>query len=151
MSAHLQTMEEFDAAEQVLVGFLALNPNDAASLSARAGVYEGAGDPEKAEETLLQLMDMNEDIDAEITQQLIHVQVSLEKFAEALSNADAFLEQDPANIAERLLRVEALTELGDETEAEAERDRIARLMPEPEAEAEAALPAGPTAFADAAP
>ena len=151
MSAHLQTMEEFDAAEQVLVGFLALNPNDAASLSALAGVYEGAGDPEKAEETLLQLMDMNEDIDAEITQQLIHVQVSLEKFAEALSYADAFLEQDPANIAVRLLRGEALTDLGDETEADAERDRIARLMPEPEAEAEAALPAGPTAFADAAP
>ena len=149
MSAHLQTMEQFEASEQVLVGYLALTPNDASALSALAGVYEASGNPEKAEETLLQLMDMNEDIDAEITQQLINVQVSLDKYADALANADALLEQDPANVSVRHSRVEALEALGDEDEAEAERERIERLMPEPVIEASAEP--GTTEFAAAAP
>ena len=149
MSTHLQTMEQFEASEQVLVGYLALTPNDASALSALAGVYEAAGNPEKAEETLLQLMDMNEDIDAEITQQLISVQVSLDKYSDALANADALLEQDPANISVRHSRVEALEALGDEDEAEAERERIERLMPEPVVEASAEP--GATEFATAAP
>ena len=74
-------------------------------------------------------MDMSDEDNAEAIQQLVGVQVSLEKYTDALTNADNLLEQDPANIPVRRLRVEALTAIGDETEAAAELDRIQRLKP----------------------
>jgi len=125
----LQLMEQFEPAEQVLAGYLVLNPNDAQILTALARVYEGAGDLEESEETLLQLMEMNEDNDFETIQQLVTVQVALEKYEDALGYVDSLIEQDPANIPARRLRVEALTQLGNDTEAAAELDRIQRLEP----------------------
>ena len=130
LSGHLQSLERFEPAEQVLAGYLVLKPNDAPVLSALAGVHAASGDLEKAEETLLQLMDLNEDIDIEITRQLMDVQIGLEQYDEALTLADRLIEQDPANIQVRRLRVQALIEVGEAEEAEAEQDRIARLMPE---------------------
>lgn len=135
LSDHLTQMEAFEHAEQVLDSYLALKPNDASILTALARIHAAAGNPEKAEDTLLRLMDMSEENDAEITQQLVTVQVSLEKFADALENADNLLEQDPANISVRELRVEALMELGQEDEAQAEIDRIRRLTPTDEQDA----------------
>ena len=129
MSEHLTIMEYYEQAEEVLMSFLLVNPNDALVLFALARVQEAAGAPEAAEETLLQLMDMSEENDAETTQKLVAVQVTLEKFPEALANADSLLEQDPANIDVRRLRVEALMALGEDEEAEAELDRIRRLEP----------------------
>ncbi|NQY38533.1 MAG: tetratricopeptide repeat protein [Henriciella sp.] len=129
MSDHLMVMEFYEQAEEILMSYLLVNPNDAPILLALAGVQEAAGAPEAAEETLLQLMDMSEEDDAETTQKLVAVQVSLDKFADALANADNLLEQDPANIEVRRLRVEALTALGEDEEAEAELDRIRRLEP----------------------
>lgn len=130
LSDHLSRMEAYEDAEQLLTGYAALKPNDATVLMALARIHEAAGDPEKAEETLLQLMDMSEENDAELTQQLVSVQVSLEKYAAALENADNLLEQDPANIGVRELRVEALMQLDREEEAQEERDRIQRLSPD---------------------
>ena len=92
-------------------------------------------------------MDMSEENDAELTQQLVSVQVSLEKYADALENADSLLEQEPANIAVRELRVDALMELDREDEAEEERERIGKLQPELAATGEPAA----TEFAEAAP
>lgn len=135
MSDHLSRMEAYEDAEQLLNGYAALKPNDATVLMALARIHEAAGDPEKAENTLLQLMEMSEENDAELTQQLVSVQVSLEKFADALENADNLLEQDPANIAVRELRVEALLQLDREDEAQEERDRIQRLTPAGEGDA----------------
>ena len=129
MSDHLTVMDYHEQAEEILMSFLLVNPNDALVLFALAGVQEAAGAPEAAEETLLQLMDMSEENDAETTQKLVAVQVTLEKFPEALANADSLLEQDPANIDVRRLRVEALTALGEDEEVEAELDRIRRLEP----------------------
>lgn len=129
LSDHLSRMEAYDDAEQLLTGYAALKPNDATVLMALARIHEAAGAPDKAEETLLQLMEMSEENDAELTQQLVSVQVSLEKFADALENADNLLEQDPANIAVRELRVEALVQLDREQDAQEERDRIRRLTP----------------------
>ena len=57
------------------------------------------------------------------------MQVSLEKYDDALTNADNLLEQDPANIEVRRLRVEALVALDEDEEADAELDRIRRLEP----------------------
>lgn len=134
IGTHLVTMEYYDQAEQLLMGYLLLKPNDATVLIAMAEIHEAAGAPEKAEETLLQLMDMSEEDNAETTQKLVAVQVALGKHADALANADNLLEQDPANIPVRRLRVEALTELGEDAEAEAELDRISRLEPADEVE-----------------
>ena len=134
LSDHLLAMESYDQAEQTLAGYFEVKPNDAPVLAALARVHEASGNPEKAEETLLQLSRMSEENDAEITQQLVAVQVSLEKFADALENADKLLEQDPANIPIRELRVQALLELGQEDEAQAEVDRIRRLTPADEAD-----------------
>ncbi|MEM7328598.1 MAG: tetratricopeptide repeat protein [Pseudomonadota bacterium] len=131
---HLAKMSEYEQAEQLLVGYSALKPNDATVLMALARIHATAGNPEKAEETLLQLMDISEENDAELTQQLVSVQVVLEKYADALENADNLLEQDPANISVRELRVEALMQLEREAEAEEERDRIRRLTPTDEAD-----------------
>ncbi|MEM9179696.1 MAG: tetratricopeptide repeat protein [Pseudomonadota bacterium] len=146
LSDQLVRMESYADAEQLLNGYAALKPNDATVLMALARIHEAAGEPEKAEETLLQLMEMSEENDAELTQQLVSVQVALEKFADALENADNLLEQDPANIAVRELRVVALTELDQEDEAQEERDRIRRLTPVDETEA-----AEPTELASVAP
>lgn len=146
LSDHLVRMEAYSDAEQLLNGYAALKPNDATVLMALARIHEAAGEPEKAEETLLQLMDMSEENDAELTQQLVSVQVALEKFSDALENADNLLEQDPANIAVRELRVVALTELDQEDEAQEERDRIRRLTPADETDA-----AEPTELASVAP
>ncbi|MEM7639719.1 MAG: tetratricopeptide repeat protein [Pseudomonadota bacterium] len=146
LSDHLVRMEAYADAEQLLNGYAALKPNDATVLMALARIHEAAGEPEKAEETLLQLMDMSEENDAELTQQLVSVQVALEKFSDALENADNLLEQDPANIAVRELRVVALTELDQEDEAQEERDRIRRLTPADETDA-----AEPTELASVAP
>lgn len=146
MSEHLMVMEYYEQAEDILVSYLLLYPNDAAILLALASVHEAAGAPEAAEETLLQLMDMSEEDDAETTQKLVAVQVSLDKFADALANADSLLEQDPANIEVRRLRVEALTALGEDDEADAELDRIRRLEP-----AETTEEAAAAEFASAAP
>ena len=129
MSDHLVRMEAYDDAEQLLAGYAALKPNDATALMALARLYEAAGDPEKAEDTLLQLMSVSDESDAEIIQQLVAVQVSLENYADALENADNLLEQDPANIPVRELRVTALVALDREDEAQEERDRIRRLTP----------------------
>lgn len=147
LSAHLQLMEQFEPAEQVLVGYLVLYPNDAQILTALARVYEGAGELEKSEETLLQLMEMNEDNDFDTIQQLISVQVALEKYEDALGNVDNLLEQDPANISARRLRVEALTQLGNDTEAAAELDRIQRLEPDLETSESAEAEGAGTEFA----
>ena len=147
LSDHLSRMEAYGDAETLLNGYAALKPNDATVLMALARIHEAAGEPEKAEETLLQLMDMSEENDAELTQQLVSVQVSLEKYADALENADNLLEQDPANIAVRELRVDALMELDREDEAEEERERIGKLQPELAATGEPAA----TEFAEAAP
>ncbi len=146
MSDHLMVMEYYEQAEQILMSYLLVKPNDGSILLALAGVQEAAGAPEAAEETLLQLMDMSEEDDAETTQKLVAVQVSLDKFADALANADNLLEQDPANIEVRRLRVEALTALGEDEEAEAELDRIRRLEPAESTEESAAAE-----FASAAP
>ncbi len=146
LSDHLVRMEAYSDAEQLLNGYAALKPNDATVLMALARIHEAASEPEKAEETLLQLMDMSEENDAELTQQLVSVQVALEKFSDALENADNLLEQDPANIAVRELRVVALTELDREDEAQEERDRIRRLTPADETNA-----AEPTELASVAP
>ena len=146
MSDHLMRTEYYQQAEEILMSFLLLQPNDAQVLLALAGVQEAAGEPDAAEETLLQLMDMSEEDAAEPTQKLVAVQVTLEKFPDALANADSLLEQDPANIAVRRLRVEALTALGEDDEAEAELDRIRRLEPADTAEEGAS-----TEFASAAP
>lgn len=148
LSEHLNKMESFDEAEQILVAYSELKPNDVTVLMALARVYESSGDPEKAEETLLQLTTMSEEGDAELIQQLVAVQVALEKYADALENADNLLEQDPANVPVRELRVLALVELGEEEEAQAERDRIRRLQPEAEV---ATTDATATEFAEAAP
>ena len=147
MSDHLSNMEAYDDAEQLLNGYSALKPNDATVLMALARIHEAAGNPEQAEETLLQLMDMSEENDAELTQQLVSIQVTLDKFADALENADNLLEQDPANIAVRELRVEALVQLDRDAEADEERERIRKLQPE------LATTSEPTStdFAEAAP
>ncbi|MFN3213203.1 MAG: tetratricopeptide repeat protein [Henriciella sp.] len=129
ISDHLMVMEYYDQAEEILMSYLLLKPNDAPILLALASVQEAAGAPEDAETTLLQLMDMSEEDDAETTQKLVAVQVSLEKYADALSNADNLLEQDPANTDVRRLRVEALVALDEDEEADAELDRIRRLEP----------------------
>jgi tetratricopeptide (TPR) repeat protein len=130
LSDHLAKMESFDEAEAVLTGYSAVKADDASVLMALARVYEASGDPEKAEETLLQLMSVGDENDAEIIQQLVGVQVSLDKFEDALETADNLLEQDPANISVRELRVEALQALDRDAEAEEELDRIRRLTPE---------------------
>ncbi|MEO1321810.1 MAG: tetratricopeptide repeat protein [Pseudomonadota bacterium] len=130
LSDHLVRMEFFDEAEAILTGYSSVNADDASVLMALARVYEASGDPEKAEETLLQLMSVGDENDAEIIQQLVGVQVSLEKFEDALETADNLLEQDPANISVRELRVEALQALDRDAEAEEELDRIRRLTPE---------------------
>lgn len=134
LSDQMLAMEMHDPAEQVLLAFIELKPNDAAALMALARNYSAAGNPEKAEETLLQLVSMSEESDPETTTQLVSVQVSLGKYSDALENADTLLEQDPANIAVRRLRVEALTELDRDAEAEEELDRIQRLEPATEGE-----------------
>ena len=134
LSEHLLKLELHEEAETQLTAFLALNPNDATVLSALAGLYAQAGNPEKAEETLLQLMAMNEDDDAEIMEELVAMQVVLEKYEDALSNADILLEQDPANITVRTLRVEVLTALDRPQEAEEEAERIRKLTPASDAE-----------------
>lgn len=149
LSEHLQSLERYEPAEQVLTGYLVLKPTDAPILSALARVHAVSGDLAKAEETLLQLMDLNEDIDAEITRQLIDVQVGLEKYDEALGLADRLIEQDPANIPVRRLRVAALSELGETQEAAAEQDRIRRLMPDTGGSETAEL--GVSEFASSAP
>ncbi len=146
MTDHLMKIEAHDQAEEALLAYLELRPNDASVLIALARNYAAAGAPEDAEETLLQLMSMSEEADPETTEQLVAVQVSLEKYPEALASADNLLERDPANISVRRMRVEALTELGRDAEAEEELDRIKRL--EPEANAEDATS---TEFASAAP
>lgn len=130
LSDHLTKMEAFEDAEAVLTAYSALNADDASVLMALARVYETSGDPEKAEETLLQLMSVGDQNDAEIIEQLVGVQVSLEKYEDALETADNLLEQDPANISVRELRVEALQALDRDAEAEEELDRIRRLTPE---------------------
>ena len=145
-STYLAQQELFSEAENLLVAYLDQKPTDGSVLTALANVYASAGDLEEAETTLLRLMDLSEDADAETTEQLVSVQVSLEKYADALSNADNLLDQDPANISVRYLRVEALTALNREEEADAERDRIQRLMPESETDESASAE-----FAAAAP
>jgi len=107
-----------------------LRPNDASVLIALARNYAAAGNPEAAEETLLQLMSMSEEADPETTEQLVAVQMLLQKYPDALTNVDLLLERDPANIAARRMRVEALTQLGRDAEADEELDRIQRLEPE---------------------
>lgn len=134
LSEQLQKLELFEDAENQLNGFLVLNPNDPTVLTALAAVHETAGNPEKAEETLLQLLSMNEEDDAETIERLVAVQVALEKYEDALENADTLLEQDPANISVRHLRVETLEQLGRGEEAEAEAERIRRLTPTSEPE-----------------
>lgn len=146
LSDHLLAMQRYEESEEALIAYLDLRPNDASILIALARNYAGAGNPEQAEETLLQLMGMSEESDPETTEQLVSVQVTLDKYADALANADNLLEQDPANIPVRRLRVKALTELGRDEEAEEELDRIKRL--EPEADAEDTTE---TEFASAAP
>ncbi len=146
LADHLMGMEAYEQAEEALLAYLERRPNDAIVLTALARTYAEAGHPEQAEETLLQLMSMSEEADPETTEQLVTVQVSLEKFADALTNADNLLERDPANIPVRRMRVVALTELGRDDEAEEELDRIKRL--EPEAEIDEAASAD---FASAAP
>ena len=145
LSEHLLKLDSYEAAETQLTSFLALNPNDASVLSALARLYAQAGKPEKAEETLLQLMTMNEDDDAEIMEELVAMQVVLEKYEDALANADILLEQDPANITVRTLRVRVLTALERPEEAEAEAERIRKLTPASDAEG------GATELASAAP
>ncbi|MEL6858771.1 MAG: tetratricopeptide repeat protein [Pseudomonadota bacterium] len=145
LSEHLLKLEMHDVAETQLTAFLALSPNDATVLSALASLYAEVGNPEKAEETLLQLMTMNEDDDAEIMEDLVAMQVVLEKYDDALGNADILLEQDPANITVRTLRVRVLTALERPEEAEAEAERIRKLTPASDAEG------GTTELASAAP
>jgi|GEM_PF-3188241 len=147
LSELLLKMESYDEAEQVLATYLELKPNDATVLMALARIYEASGEPEQAEQTLLQLTETSEEDDAELIEQLVSVQVSLAKFPEALVNADNLLEQDPANIPVRELRVVALLELDRGIEAEEERERIRKLQPEL---AETSEPAA-TDFAEAAP
>jgi len=146
LSEHLLVMELYEEAESVLVGYMELRPNDPSVLIQLARNYAGAGEPEKAEETLLQLMSMSEESDPETTEQLVAVQVTLEKYEDALANADNLLEQDPANIPVRRQRVKALLELDRDAEAEEELDRIKRLEPMDEAEEGSG-----TDFASAAP
>lgn len=130
LADHLIAMEEFERAEETLLAYMEMRPNDASVLTALARNYAATGDPEKAEETLLQLMSMSEEADPETVVQLISVQTDLSKFSDALSNADNLLERDPANIPARRMRVAILTELGRDTDAEEELDRIKRLEPE---------------------
>ena len=146
LSDQLLAMELYEDAEEALLAYMELRPNDASVLIALARNYAGAGNPEKAEETLLQLMSMSEESDPDTTEQLVAVQVTLEKYADALTNADNLLEQDPANITVRRLRVRALQELDRDAEAEEELDRIKRLEPADEADDGAG-----TDFASAAP
>ena len=129
LSDHLLKMEAYDQAEQILIGYSALKPNDVTVLTALARIHEASGDPEKAEETLLQLLSMSEEDNADTIQQLVAIQITLEKYEAALENADNLLDQDPANIDVRAYRVEALTQLDRETEAQEELDRIRRLTP----------------------
>ena len=133
-SDHLVQSELYAQAETLLTGFLVVKPNDATVLMALAGVYAEAGNPERAEETLLQLMEMSDEEDTETIQNLVAVQVSLEKYEDALGNADNLLDQDPANVPVRRLRVEALAQLGRDDEAAEEAERIQRLMPASDAE-----------------
>ncbi len=147
LSDHLSKMEAYTEAEQVLGAYLDIKPNDATVLMALARVYEVSGDPEQAEETLLQLTEMSEENDAELTEQLVSVQVSLAKYADALENADNLLEQDPANVPVRELRVKALVELDRDAEADEERERIRKLQPELPTTSEPTS----TDFAEAAP
>jgi tetratricopeptide (TPR) repeat protein len=130
MTDHLMVMEAYDQAEEVLLAYIERRPNDASVLIALARNYAASGNPERAEETLLQLTSMSEEADPETTEQLVAVQVSLKKYTEALANADNLLERDPANISVRRMRVEALTELDREDEAAEELDRIRRLEPD---------------------
>ncbi|MEL6227338.1 MAG: tetratricopeptide repeat protein [Pseudomonadota bacterium] len=134
LSDHLTKVDAFEEAETVLTGYSALKPDDASVLMALARVHEAAGDPEKAEETLLQLMSVGDANDAEIIHQLVGVQVTLEKYEDALDAADDLLEQDPANISVRELRVRALQALDRDAEADEELDRIRRLTPESQGE-----------------
>ena len=146
LADHLMSIEDFDQAEATLLAYMEMRPNDASVLMALARNYAITGNPNKAEETLLQLMSMSEAADPETIVQLVAVQISLEKFTDALSNADNLLERDPANITARRMRVEALTELGRDAEATEELDRIKRLEPEASADE-----APGTDFAAAAP
>lgn len=130
LADHLMALEAFEQAEETLLAYMDMRPNDASVLMALARNYALTGDPEKAEDTLLELMSMSEDAEPETVEQLVAVQITLEKYTEALSNADNLLERDPANIAVRRLRIKALTELNRNAEADAERDRIRRLEPE---------------------
>ena len=133
-SNHLAQLEDFEGAEALLTSYFELNPNDPSMLVALSNVYVAAGDPEKAEETLLQLTKSSEEQVPETIQSLVAVQVSLEKYEAALENADNLLDQDPANIEVRRLRVEALTQLDRDEEAVEEQERIQRLMPSTDAE-----------------
>lgn len=130
LADHLMAMEAYDQAEQTLLAYMELRPNDASVLMALARNYATTGNPARAEETLLQLMSMSEEADPETVAQLVAVQIALNKHADALSNADNLLERDPANITVRRMRVEALTKLGRNQEADEERDRIQRLEPD---------------------
>ncbi len=130
LADHLMAMEDFAEAEATLLTYMAMRPNDASVLTALARNYAAAGKPEKAEETLQELMSMSEAAEPETVAQLVAVQIALEKYTEALSNADNLLERDPANIKVRRMRVETLTELGRDAEADEELDRIKRLEPE---------------------
>jgi tetratricopeptide (TPR) repeat protein len=146
LADHLMAMEEFGQAEATLLAYMEMRPNDASVLTALARNYAATGNPEKAEETLLQLMSMSEEAEPETIAQLIAVQIALDKFQDALSNADNLLERDPANITVRRMRVQALTELDRDAEAEEELDRIKRLEPEANLD-----DAATTDFASAAP
>lgn len=146
LSEHLAQMEAYEEAEQILVAYSALKPNDASALMELARIHSIAGSPEKAEETLLQLVSMSDEGDAETIEQLVSVQVALEKYADALENADTLLEQDPANVAVRERRVEALLKLGNQEEADAEMERIRKLTP-----IETAEESGTTELASVAP
>lgn len=125
----------FDEAETLLTAYIEADSNEAPVLAALADIYVETGKPAKAENALLELIALNEEEDPETIQRLVAVQVSLEKYSDALANADNLLEQDPANIAVRRLRVEALTELGRSEEASEEQGRIQRLMPSKDGDA----------------
>ncbi|MEL7040531.1 MAG: tetratricopeptide repeat protein [Pseudomonadota bacterium] len=147
LSDYLLETEQFEAAETVLAAYAALNPNDILALTSLVQVYEAAGELQKAEETLLQLTRSSEE-NTETAQLLVAVQVSLEKYADALETADNLLDREPANTAVRKLRVQALEALDQPEEAAKERDRIRRL--EPDAVSDRPEIASSTEFADAA-
>ncbi|MEO1553868.1 MAG: tetratricopeptide repeat protein [Pseudomonadota bacterium] len=146
----LTRLKLYERAELLLSGYLLQHETDAPVLTALANVYVAAGEPAKAEDALLQLVEMSEEDDAAVTQRLVAVQVVLEKYNDALENADNLLDQDPANIVVRRLRVSALTELGREEDAAAEEERIMRLMPA-ETEESGAVASGEPAVGAAAP